>query len=357
MEKLDTLCEQTLSEIEKSNDLQSLDNIRVRIVGKKGKITQLMKSLSTLSLEEKKSFGKSINLIKLKIIESIETKKASLEEKLISEKIENEKLDVSLPVRNYNPGTIHPVTQTIEEVVEIFKPMGFCVAEGPDIEDDFHNFTALNFPLDHPAREMHDTFFLDNSDNEEKLLLRTHTSPVQIRIMKDAKPPIRILAPGRTYRCDYDITHTPMFHQIEGLVIDKKVNMGHLKGCLINFVESFFGVNDIPVRFRPSYFPFTEPSAEVDIGCERKNGELKIGGGGEWLEILGCGMVHRNVLLACGLDPNEYQGFAFGMGVERIAMLKYGITDLRMFFECDLRWLSHYGFSFLDTPNISGGKN
>ena len=357
MEKLDTLCEKTLSEIDKSDDLQSLDAIRVSIIGKKGKITQLMKSLSTLSLEEKKSFGKSINFIKLKIIESIETKKASLEAKLISKNIENERLDVSLPVRGYKAGTIHPVTQTIEEVVEIFKPMGFSVAEGPDIEDDFHNFTALNFPPDHPAREMHDTFFLPNSDNGKKLLLRTHTSPVQIRVMKDEEPPIRILAPGRTYRCDYDITHTPMFHQIEGLVIDKKVNMGHLKGCLINFVESFFGVNDIPVRFRPSYFPFTEPSAEVDIGCERKNGELKIGGGGEWLEILGCGMVHRNVLVACGLDPNEYQGFAFGMGVERIAMLKYGITDLRMFFECDLRWLSHYGFSFLDTPNISGGKN
>ena len=357
MENLDSLFKKIAIKVDEANDLSTLNAVRVEYIGKKGKVTKLMKELTRLTHEEKKSYGKSINSLKVKIIDSIDSKKLKLEQNLISERIKKEKLDVSLPERSDGPGYIHPISHTINEVIEIFKPMGFSVAEGPDIEDDFHNFTALNFPPDHPAREMHDTFFLPESNEGEKLLLRTHTSPVQIRVMKGQKPPIRVLAPGRTYRCDYDITHTPMFHQVEGLVIDKKVNMGHLKGCLISFVESFFGVNNLPVRFRPSYFPFTEPSAEVDIGCQRKDGEFKIGDGGEWLEILGCGMVHQNVLKACGLDPNTYQGFAFGLGVERIAMLKYGITDLRMFFDCDLRWIKHYGFSFLDSTDTFYGNN
>ncbi len=348
MENLDILCKKIISKIDEADDLNALNAVRIDYLGKKGEITKLMKELTNLTHEEKKSYGKNINTLKVKVLDSIENKKVYLEKKIILDNINKERLDITLPERSYSSGHIHPISHTIEEVIEIFKPMGFSVAEGPDIEDDFHNFTALNFPPDHPAREMHDTFFLNESNNGEKLLMRTHTSPVQIRVMKDNEPPIRVLAPGRTYRCDYDITHTPMFHQVEGLVIDKKVNMGHLKGCLTTFVESFFGINNLPVRFRPSYFPFTEPSAEVDIGCQRKDGEFKIGDGGEWLEILGCGMVHHNVLKACGLDPNEYQGFAFGLGVERIAMLKYGITDLRMFFDCDLRWIKHYGFSFLD---------
>ena len=357
MENLDSLYKKIIIKIDEANDLNTLNAVRIDYLGKKGKVTQLMKELANLTHEEKKSYGKNINSLKVKVLDSIEDKKLNLEKKIIFENIKKERLDVTLPERSYSSGYIHPISHTIEEIIGIFKPMGFSVAEGPDIEDDFHNFTALNFPPDHPAREMHDTFFLNESNNEERLLMRTHTSPVQIRVMKDNKPPIRVLAPGRTYRCDYDITHTPMFHQVEGLVIDKKVNMGHLKGCLTKFVESFFGINNLPVRFRPSYFPFTEPSAEVDIGCQRKDGEFKIGDGGEWLEILGCGMVHQNVLRACGLDPNEYQGFAFGLGVERIAMLKYGINDLRMFFDCDLRWIKHYGFSFLDNLDTFDGNN
>jgi len=243
----------------------------------------------------------------------------------------------------------------MDEMTAIFAQMGFEVAEGPDIEDDFHNFTALNIPAEHPARQMHDTFYFGEKPDGTRHLLRTHTSPVQIRTMLANKPPIRIIAPGRTYRCDSDMTHTPMFHQIEGLVIDKTTHMGHLKGCLMEFVTTFFEVDEVPVRFRPSFFPFTEPSAEVDIGCSREGGELKIGPGKGWLEIGGSGMVHPNVLRACGLDPDEYQGFAFGMGVERMAMLKYGIPDLRTFFDSDMRWLKHYGFVPLDVPTLSGG--
>ncbi len=248
----------------------------------------------------------------------------------------------------------------MDEIAAIFGQMGFEIADGPDIEDDFHNFTALNFPPGHPAREMHDTFFLPENDPSsgrggERYLLRTHTSPVQIRTMMSQKPPIRVIIPGRTYRCDYDMTHTPMFHQVELLVIDTETNMSHLRGCLQEFVRTYFGVDDLTTRFRPSFFPFTEPSAEMDIGCSRKGGELKIGNHGDWLEILGCGMVHPNVIKACGLDPNVYQGFAAGMGIERIAMLKYGIPDLRTFFESDLRWLRHYGFAALDVPSVTGG--
>ena len=267
-----------------------------------------------------------------------------------------EKIDITLSPVPESKGTIHPISQTIDEITLIFGEMGFTVAEGPDIEDDWHNFTALNIPLDHPARQEHDTFYLPGEDGERKVL-RTHTSPVQIRTMTDGEPPIRIIVPGRTYRSDYDATHSPMFHQVEGLVIDKTSHMGHLKGCLIEFCRAFFEVDDLPVRFRPSYFPFTEPSAEVDIGCTREGGEFRIGHGDDWLEILGSGMINPNVLSNCGIDPNEYQGFAFGMGVERVAMLKYGIPDLRTFFESDLRWLRHYGFRSLEVPGMVGGLN
>jgi phenylalanyl-tRNA synthetase alpha chain len=254
-------------------------------------------------------------------------------------------------VLNGSTGRIHPISQTIDEIIAIFGEMGFVVAEGPHIETDFHNFTALNIPPEHPARQEHDTFYLPERPDGSRLLLRTQTSPVQIRTMLAQQPPIRIIVPGRTFRADHDATHSPMFHQVEGLVIDRTTHMGHLKGCLIEFCRAFFGIDDVPVRFRPSYFPFTEPSAEVDIGCSRKGGELKIGPGGDWLEILGSGMVHPKVLQNCGVDPAEYQGFAFGMGIERVAMLKYGIPDLRTMYDSDLRWLRHYGFLPLDIPS------
>ena len=262
---------------------------------------------------------------------------------------------MTLPVPFGGTGHIHPISQTIDEIVAIFGEMGFVVAEGPHIEEDFYNFTALNIPPEHPARQEHDTFYLPERPDGTRLVLRTHTSPVQIRTMLAQKPPIRIIVPGRTFRCDHDATHSPMFHQVEGLVIDRTTHMGHLKGCLIEFCRAFFGVDDLPVRFRPSYFPFTEPSAEVDIGCSRAGGELKIGAGGDWLEILGSGMVHPQVLKNCGIDPAEYQGFAFGMGIERVAMLKYGIPDLRTFYDSDLRWLRHYGFLPLDIPSLVRG--
>ena len=272
----------------------------------------------------------------------------------LNARLASEKIDVTLPARPSVQGKIHPVTQVIEEITAIFADMGFAVAEGPDIETDDYNFDKLNIPESHPARRMHDTFYLQGN-GDGKALLRTHTSPVQIRTMQGGKPPFRFIAPGSTYRCDSDLTHTPMFHQIEGFVIDKGINMGHLKGCLIEFLKAFFELDEVPVRFRPSFFPFTEPSAEVDIGCKRSRDELKIGAGDDWLEVLGCGMVHPNVLKNCNLDPNEWQGFAFGMGVERLAMLKYGIPDLRTFFDSDTRWLSHYGFDALNIPSLVGG--
>ncbi len=355
MDQLEQLREELLAEVASAADLTSLDGVRVSALGKKGRITAMMKGLGGMDPEERKAAGQSLNVLKGEIASALDARKAVLEESEIAARLAAETIDVSLPVRPDAAGLLHPISQTIEEVVEIFAPMGFEVAEGPDVEDDFHNFTALNFPPDHPAREMHDTFFLPRQPDGTRHLLRTHTSPVQVRVMQDKKPPIRILAPGRTYRCDYDITHTPMFHQIEGLVIDKAIHMGHLKSCIIEFVKAYFELDELPTRFRPSYFPFTEPSAEVDIGCSRKNGELKIGAGADWLEILGCGMVHPNVLSACGIDPDEYQGFAFGLGVERIAMLKYGIPDLRTFYDSDLRWLRHYGFAALDVPTLAGG--
>ncbi len=355
MDQLEQLREELLAEVASAADLQALDGVRVGALGKKGRITAMMKELGGMEPDARKAAGQALNVLKGEIATVLDARKAALEESEIAARLASETVDVSLPVRPSTEGLLHPISQTIEEVVEIFAPMGFEVAEGPDIEDDFHNFTALNFPPDHPAREMHDTFFLPPKADDTRHLLRTHTSPVQVRVMQDKEPPIRILAPGRTYRCDYDITHTPMFHQIEGLVIDKVVHMGHLKSCIIEFVKAYFELDELPTRFRPSYFPFTEPSAEVDIGCSRQNGELKIGAGADWLEILGCGMVHPNVLSASGIDPNEYKGFAFGLGVERIAMLKYGIPDLRTFYDSDLRWLRHYGFAALDVPTSAGG--
>ncbi|MBZ0325574.1 MAG: phenylalanine--tRNA ligase subunit alpha, partial [Alphaproteobacteria bacterium] len=287
--------------------------------------------------------------------DAIEARKAALADDALAAGLEAERVDVTLPPRPEAEGRVHPISQTIDELTAVFADMGFTVAEAGDIEDDFHNFTALNIPPEHPARQMHDTFYLEPRADGSRMLLRTHTSPVQIRTMQARTPPLRIIAPGRTYRCDSDMTHTPMFHQVEGLVIDRNIHMGHLKGCLIEFCRAYFEIDDLPLRFRPSFFPFTEPSAEVDIGCSRADGGLKIGAGDDWLEILGSGMVHPRVLAHCGLDPDEWQGFAFGMGIERIAMLKYGIPDLRTFFDSDLRWLRHYGFLPLDLPSMAEG--
>ncbi|WP_353858431.1 phenylalanine--tRNA ligase subunit alpha [Azospirillum formosense] len=351
---LDALKDELLSQVNAAGDLAALEEVRVTALGKKGRITGFMKELGGLSPDERRERGQQLNALKDEIAAAIDGRKADLARAHLEARLQAERIDVTLPVRPETEGRIHPISQTIDEMVAIFAEMGFSVAEGPDVEDDFHNFTALNFPPGHPARDMHDTFYLpDNGD--KKMLLRTHTSPVQVRTMLNKKPPIRIIAPGRTYRSDYDMTHTPMFHQIEGLVIDEATHMGHLKGCLIEFCRAFFDVDDLPLRFRPSFFPFTEPSAEVDIGCSRKGGELKLGNYGDWLEILGCGMVHPNVLEACGIDSTKYQGFAFGMGIERVAMLKYGIPDLRTFFEADLRWLKHYGFVPLDVPSMAQG--
>lgn len=341
--------------IKAANDLQSLEQAKVTALGKKGRITDLMKTLGKMEPEERKATGQALNVLKDEIADLIKKQEEALKKQALDEKLAIETIDITLPPRPEHRGHIHPISQTMEELISIFADMGFSVAEGPDIEDDWHNFTALNFPPGHPAREMQDTFFLPEDPEAQseyaKKLLRTHTSSVQIRHMVETKPPMRIIVMGRTYRSDYDMTHTPMFHQMEGLVIDKETNMGHLKGCLMDFVRSYFEIDDLPVRFRPSFFPFTEPSAEMDIGCSRKGGGLKIGEGDDWLEILGCGMVHPNVLKNCGIDPDEYQGFAFGMGIERIAMLKYGIPDLRTFFESDVRWLQHYGFDPLKRPN------
>jgi len=355
MTDLASLLDHSLAAIATAPDLEALEALRVGLLGKKGEISLLMKGLGEMGPDERKAFGQQVNGLRDDVTAALDARKAVLASAALDARLAKETIDITLTVRPEGEGRVHPISQTIDEIVAIFGQMGFAVAEGPDIEDDFHNFTALNFPPDHPARQMHDTFFLPEQSDGTRRLLRTHTSPVQVRTMLSQKPPIRVIIPGRTYRCDSDMTHTPMFHQVEGLVIDEATHMGHLKGCLIEFVRSFFEIDDVPVRFRPSFFPFTEPSAEVDIGCSRKDGELKIGAGADWLEILGCGMVHPNVLKNCGTDPERYQGFAFGMGIERIAMLKYGIPDLRTFFDSDLRWLKHYGFLPLDVPTLAGG--
>lgn len=354
-QNISALKDELTAQIAAANDLAKLEEARLAALGKKGRITDLMKSLGQMAPEERKNFGAAVNALKDEVAALIEKQESGLKKQAMTEKLAAETIDVTLPIRAERQGTIHPISQTQEELLSIFASMGFELDEGPDIEDDFHNFTALNFPPGHPAREMHDTFYLPSDPDEkgeaQKKLLRTHTSTVQIRHMLGKKPPFKMVCMGRVYRSDYDMTHTPVFHQMEGLVIDKNIHMGHLKGCLMDFLRAYFEIDDLPVQFRPSFFPFTEPSAEVDIGCSRKNGELKIGAGDGWLEILGCGMVHPNVLKNCGVDPDEYQGFAFGMGVERLAMLKYGIPDLRSMFESDVRWLDHYGFDPLTRPN------
>ncbi len=344
-----------VAEIDAASSEATLEDVRVAALGKKGVVSQQMKTLGKMSADERKQMGPALNGLKARITQAIEARAATLAAAALDARLASEKVDITLPVRTPSKGKIHPVSQVSEEVVAIFSAMGFDVAEGPDIEDDFHNFTALNFPADHPARDMHDTFFFEPKENGERMLLRTHTSPVQIRTMKTQAPPIRIIIPGRTYRCDSDQTHTPMFHQVEGLVIDRQTNMGHLKGTLEAFCKAFFEVDSVKTRFRPHFFPFTEPSAEMDIGYERVGKEIRIGQGADWMEILGCGMVHPNVLENCGLDPDEFQGFAFGMGIDRLAMLKYGIPDLRDFFAADARWLEHYGFDPLDQPNLATG--
>jgi phenylalanyl-tRNA synthetase alpha chain len=354
-DQIEALRAAIIGEVEAAADLAALDAVRVEALGKKGRITERLKTLGALPADERKAAGQAFNLLKNEIEAAIAARQEVLTRAERSARLAAEKLDVTLPSLTRPAGHIHPISQTIEELIQIFAEMGFSVAEGPEIEDDFHNFTALNMPPDHPARQMHDTFYLSPAADGTTRVLRTHTSPVQVRTMMDMKPPIRIIAPGRTYRSDYDMTHTPMFHQVEGLVIDESTHMGHLRGCLTEFLRAFFQIEDLPLRFRPSFFPFTEPSAEVDIGCSRKGGELKLGNFGDWLEILGCGMVHPKVLEMCGIDSTRYQGFAFGMGIERIAMLKYGIPDLRTFFESDLRWLRHYGFAFLDQPSLGLG--
>lgn len=335
--------------------LSELELLRVATLGKKGSVSEKLKTLGRCSLEERKILGPLLNGLKLRLQEAFDQKRNRLHAQEIARRLESERLDMTLPVRlgPLAEGRIHPVSQVMDEVIAFFAQMGFSVAEGPDIETDYHNFTALNFPQDHPARAMHDTFFFSPKEDGVQLLLRTHTSPVQIHTMQAQKPPIRIIIPGRTYRCDSDQTHTPMFHQVEGLVVDRSSHIGHLKWILKEFCRAFFGLETVKMRFRPSFFPFTEPSMEVDIGCHFKEGEVQIGRGENWMEILGCGMVHPAVLRNCGLDPDLYQGFAWGMGIDRLAMLKYGMADLRSFFESDIRWLKHYGFRLFEAPALA----
>ena len=333
-----------ISSVKSKEDLQSL---KTEFFGKSGEVTSQFKSLGTISEDKRKEFASSLNKLKDELTNELEKKFIELEKIEINEKLKGEKVDITLPVRPYQKGKIHPVSQVIDEISSIFSEIGFSIAEGPDVETEYNNFTALNTPDNHPARDMHDTFYLEEN---KKILLRTHTSPVQIRTMLNEKPPYKIIVPGRTYRCDSDQTHAPMFHQLEGLHVDKDITMSHLKGCLDYFIKEFFEVKNVKMRFRPSHFPFTEPSAEVDIGYTIENDKIVIGEGDKWLEILGCGMVHPNVLKNVKVDPTKYQGFAFGMGIDRLAMLKYGINDLRAFFESDYRWLNHFGFDPLDVP-------
>ncbi len=352
---LETLERDLLKDVAAANDEAALEALRVSALGKKGSISERMKSLGAMAPEERKQAGAALNLLKDKVADAISDRKSALQEVALEKRLSSEKVDVTLPVRAQPQGTIHPVSQVWEEIVQIWGDLGFSVAEGPHIEDDFHNFTALNMPPEHPARQEHDTFYFNEKPDGSRMVLRTHTSPVQIRTMLSQKPPIRIIVPGRTFRNDSDLTHTPMFHQIEGLVIDENTHLGHLKWALTEFCKAFFEVDDPKMRFRASHFPFTEPSMEVDINCSWEGGQVKIGTGDSWLEILGSGMVHPNVIRHGGLDPEKYQGWAFGMGLDRIAMLKYGIPDLRAFFEADLRWLRHYGFRSLQVPTLAGG--
>jgi len=357
MSDVSSLHSSILADIAAASDEAGLEAVRVAALGKKGSISALLATLGKMAPEERKVAGAAINAAKDAVNAALTARKAVLKDAALDARLKSETLDVTLPVQPsaLETGRIHPISQVIDELTAIFADLGFSVAEGPDIETDDFNFTKLNFPAGHPAREMHDTFFFNPDANGERKLLRTHTSPVQIRTMLKQKPPIRVICPGRTYRCDSDQTHTPMFHQVEGLVIDKTANLGQLRWVLAEFCKAFFEVPSVKMRFRPSFFPFTEPSMEVDIQCRRQGGDIRFGEGEDWLEILGCGMVHPNVLRNVGLDPDEYQGYAWGMGIDRIAMLKYGMTDLRAFFDADVRWLSHYGFRPLDLPTLAGG--
>ncbi len=356
MTDIASLQSQAIDAIGAARTLDALEAIRIDTLGKQGSISALLKTLGQMSPEERQVNGPVINGLREAVTNAISAKKVALEAAALDARLATERLDMTLPAPEAAAGSVHPVSQVMDELAEIFADMGFAVAEGPEIEDDWHNFTALNIPETHPARAMHDTFYFpEAAEGEKQMLLRTHTSPVQIRTMMSQKPPIRIIAPGRVYRSDSDATHTPMFHQIEGLVIDKGIHLGHLKWTLETFLKAFFERDDVVLRLRPSYFPFTEPSAEVDVGYTLVNGKRVIGGSEGWMEVLGSGMVHPRVIAACGLDPNEYQGFAFGTGVDRLAMLKYGMDDLRAFFDGDLRWLKHYGFAALDVPTLSGG--
>ncbi len=357
MSDLESLKTSLLTEIDAATDEAAIEAVRVNALGKKGSISELLKTLGKMTPEERQTRGAAINALKAEIADKIADKKAELKEAAINARLAAETVDVSLPVRQSPAeiGRIHPISQVVDEITAIFADMGFSIAEGPDIETDYYNFTALNFPEGHPAREMHDTFFLPPDEKGERKVLRTHTSPVQIRTMEAQEPPIRIVIPGKTYRQDSDATHSPMFHQMEGLVIDKSANVGNLRWVLEEFCKTFFEVDSVTMRFRPSFFPFTEPSFEVDIQCDRSGPVVKFGEGNDWMEILGCGMVNPNVLRAGGLDPDEYQGFAWGIGIDRIAMLKYGMPDLRDFFNADVRWMNHYGFRPLDLPTLFGG--
>jgi len=348
MTDLSTLEQEIFSGFANIKSKTELENFKIEILGKKGKLSKLFQDLATIEKDKKKEFASEINILKSKVLDKFQNLTNQFDQEELEKKLQDQTVDVTLPGANRPQGKVHPVSQVIDELTSIFAELGFSVAEGPDVENEYNNFTALNTPPNHPARDMHDTFYLDESKN---LLLRTHTSPVQIRTMLNGKPPFKIIAPGRTYRCDSDQTHTPMFHQLEGLYVDQNVTMADLRGCLDYFLKKFFEVDEIKMRFRPSHFPFTEPSAEVDIGYELKNGKITIGQGDKWLEILGCGMVHPNVLKNAKVDPSKYQGYAFGVGIDRLAMLKYGINDLRSFFESDVRWLEHFGFNANDVPS------
>jgi len=352
----ETLQSDLLAAIIAAPSLDALEALRVAALGKSGSVTALLKTLGSMAPDQRQVEGPRLNSLREAVTTAIATRKSSLEAAALDARLAHERLDMTLPVAEAPRGSIHPISQVMDELAEIFADLGFAVASGPEIEDDWHNFTALNIPESHPARAMHDTFYFPAQPGaNHRTLLRTHTSPVQIRTMTSQEPPIRIIAPGRVYRSDSDATHTPMFHQVEGLVIDRNITMGHLRWTLETMVKAFFEVDDVTLQFRPSYFPFTEPSVEIDVGCSWSGGTLSIGGSESWLEILGGGMVHRRVIANCGLDPDEWQGFAFGVGIDRLAMLKYGMNDLRAFFDADLRWLNHYGFRPLDVPTLSGG--
>jgi phenylalanyl-tRNA synthetase alpha chain len=351
---LSQLMAETEAALDAASDLRAWDAVRVGVLGKSGSLTNKLKELGKVPPEERRARGAALNTVKEALGAAIDARRSALEAAALDARLASERLDITLPPRPAASGLIHPISRTMEEMAAIFGAMGFAIAEGPDVEDDWRNFGALNIPAHHSAREDMDTFYLPPLEGDtRRRVLRTHTSPVQVRTMVAEEPPIRVIVPGRTYRADHDATHSPMFHQVEGLAIDRHLTLGHLKGCLIDFLRAFFGISNLPVRFRSSYFPFTEPSMEVDIGWNRRTGEL--GGGGDWLEILGSGMVHAKVLANCGIDPREWQGFAFGMGIERVTMLKHGIPDLRPFYESDIRWLRHYGFNPLAPATLHEG--